>query len=361
MLSVYKNTTWVWFPWLLCALIYFAYGFHPGSTNSLLRLVTALYVWMLGMMAITIGSTPFFMENFRKILFVVLLGVTGSIWMDVINPGTFGYNSMRPAGLLLNANRAGLVIVLTTVVIIDWSKYSTFNFMVFAVAGFGVLSTFSMGGILMLGGTFFLYLIYVELRKGIRPEQLAFLIILPILLLGTLAVSGDLISEVFEFYGTVGAQKRMEQIQGIFRGNFEFVTGAERMGLVKQFWADVQAAPFVGHGIEYYRPGLGPHNMFLFVWTNIGFIGFTIFMLFLTGTTVFFFNHRHICGLVYMINIFLFCLVGHGLLNGEQSHTFKIALLAGIVAAGQLGERRNEGPEREEIMKSVAFSPLQKA
>ncbi len=327
----YHLTLWITLPLFFCSIIWILYGLHPHATLLLRPKIMLVYQFCLVIMVIAIGASNYFIEHYRKLSFGILVVICTGLWIDFFFPQTFSSIPSRAAGFSLNSNLAALELVFTTIATIDWKKNSYWNLLIFGFAGGSIFLTLSVGGIALFIGTFGLYLLVILLQRGFSLGQIIFFLIAPIFLLLILVPVLSYFVESTDTFSGRGAQLRFDEILAFFSGDFSFLTGHERGMIAGRFWDDINESPIIGHGVGYYIPELGPHNMYLLFWATTGIVGLLIYISFVLGSFYFFIRHNNTQGMVFAFVFSIASLYNHTLLSTHNITSF-LGILAVIVA-----------------------------
>ncbi len=354
LLKSYNWTLWITLPLFFCCVIWVLYSLHPHATLILKPKIMPVYQFLLVIMAITIGTFDYFIDHYRKLSFGILVVICTGLWIDFFFPLTFSTIPSRAAGFSLNSNLAALELVFTTIATVDWRKNSYWNLFVFGLAGASIFLTLSVGGIFLFIGTFGLYLLVVLLQKGFNLGQIFFFLSIPILILLIFIPVVSFFVESTDTFSGRGAQLRFQEIIAFFSGDFSFLTGHERGTVAGRFWDDISESPLIGHGVGYYIPDLGPHNMYLLFWAVTGVFGLIIYIGFILGSFYFFYSKNNTQGMVYVFVFSIASLYNHTLIVTHNITTF-LVILAVISAKKYFAQSTVQAKPENEIIKPHGF------
>lgn len=256
-----------------------------------------------------------FPEHHRKwirwYLAVAFVLAAGSVFVDVIRPGTFSILPDRAAGFARNPNGAAFLLVTLCCALIVLDRVRGIDLAVLGVTALGVIATLSRGGALLF---VFVVCCYVPcvVRQSARRGVLAVVTRLAALVLlvgGTYAATRRLIDErMFS-----GRGSRVEMLLG----KQEVVGPREsRVELLHEAWEMVREAPWLGYGSGFtFSLPEGPHNMYVSRWLDNGLAGVVSYVWLLIAAGLTFWRRRHMTGLVFMGVVVIEGFLSHNLLD----------------------------------------------
>jgi O-antigen ligase len=237
--------------------------------------VAGLAVWYsIGLLA-SYGSR-------KQIVWVIVACVVfacACTWYDVLRPYTFiprehEMASGRGAGLYINPNVAGSFIAAATILALPFVPMSLRGPLV-VCAVIGIVPTFSRSSYIYAG---LLLLMPIVLRLLNRTQTLFVLVVAPLLAIAAV-VSYDALLAASDDRNLHNVVRRLEWFQGL-EVEDEAVDG--RMYGAKQAWAMFLDSPLAGGGMGATMletvVGEGPHNMYLMLMAEQGFLGLAIYL-----------------------------------------------------------------------------------
>lgn len=204
----------------------------------------------------------------RAILGITVVSVLNIIY-ELFNPLVFGGLNItgRPAGFYVDANESSCGMILGMIFSIGLlpPKYRVY---LMSLVGFGVLLTFSRGGIL---SWFIVTLMLIKMRV-IPGRQLIYWILgLGVALLVAGAVGGNVIN--LDKLQTYGIRERLEWFEN---PSLSENSADARLIVAKIGWQLFAENPFLGNGIGSTLElpiGISTHNMYLYFMADHGILG----------------------------------------------------------------------------------------
>lgn len=256
-----------------------------------------------------------FPEHHRKwirwYLAVAFALAVGSVFVDVVRPGTFSIQSDRAAGFALNPNGAGFQLVTLCCALIVFDRVRATDLAVLAATALGVIATLSRGAMLLLAFVACCYVPCVvrdAARRGIRVIVMR-LAALVLLIGGIYAGSARLINQrMFS-----AAQPRIEMLLGKRK-----VVGPRerRVEILEESWEMVRASPWLGYGSGFtYTLPDGTHNLYVSRWLENGIAGIVSYLWLLAAACLLFWRRRYLPGLVFMGAVVIEGFFNHNLLE----------------------------------------------
>jgi hypothetical protein len=308
ILSFKSRIKWFSFPLFMWCCLYFAISLLSlisvlpfGAGMPIKITIQDLETRILSILFLLLMSSIFAATNTlvhlwcqRTILIVAFLNVFNIIY-EFFDPLAFGALDEvgRPAGFYINANEAGIGLILSLILSINIIK-PRYRFLLALIIGSGIILTFSRGSIL----GWIVTVTGLVTTKIIPRRQFLFLIFLLSLLLILLVSQLKSLSYLTKADGSPllsqGLLQRIEWIQNpiVNRDPDNF----SRLRLLKDGWQKFSEKPFLGNGIGSSRDknnssddggftGIRPHNLHLSNMIEHGFLGFLILPILLLATT----------------------------------------------------------------------------
>ena len=276
-----------WIFWIIFTVGGFL-GPHPlagVSDKPLWELVIKLWISLVGVPYLTIRAID---RNKLSVLVkvAVLAAVVGSLFsmLQVVRPGPFAVLMAEPgrgAGFWVNPNSCALVVGFCLFLSLAFPfKSKLVNLSVRGILALGVLSTLSRTGLLMLVIGFAVY--------GVAAKRVRTVVQVGLVLLGV-AVVGSVMVNYLQSSGSKAHASRLARFGAMLQGDFGGEQGQQndRIILWRYGWRAIMQEPLLGQGHRYMdkvvpiATGFGPHNYYIYVWGNSGFLAFLAFDWFL--------------------------------------------------------------------------------
>lgn len=298
-----------------------------------------LYDFILFFLATGVVAIPTFRRHHRKIAGVSLLLISGSIAMDIANPGMFAAFSDRAAGFAFNSNYASEVVNLSLIAAVNWRRFLWRDTVLWGIAGLALYCTLSRSGALVYFVCVTAYII-IMLKNGTLRLQTFLRLAFGLSLVGTVVgptvlafINGQ---EMFStYYVTSG---RMDSLLKLLGGDVASVQDDERLRKLAFFLEMIEESPLLGRGLYYhFYYEVGPHNMFLELWLSAGLAGLISAVVLYVALFAHFIRLRDARGVVFTIAFFIYAFFNHNLFDDRPVNVF-IGLLAAL-AAWEAAER----------------------
>jgi hypothetical protein len=252
-------------------------------------------------------------RGFRWYLLVAFGVIAASVLVDVVNPGTFSLTADRAAGLAANPNIAAFLLVALCCSIISFERVRALDLGVLVVTMLCVLATLSRGGVMMLALVVAWYgsiVIRSGWRRGMHFVVARAAVLL--LLVGAMYGAATLLLDQKIFNAFAGSSR-----VGMLQGRERVVDVREsRIVVVKESWSLIREAPLAGYGSGFaYTLPIGPHNIFLARWLDLGLLGPVTLVWLLGAMAVTFSRRRYQAGLVFTAVVTLQGFFSHNLLE----------------------------------------------
>jgi O-antigen ligase len=332
LIALYASMKHVLFGYGTIAIISLLYGLHPsgyGEGDSMFLFAYSLF-FLISVPAIVLMKS---MEAcFKPIVVVALLTYFGSVIVDLFQEGMFTSVVGRAAGFAVNPNTGGFTLVMLIVACVNWKEYKILDGFLWGVAAVGVFVTFSRGGIMLYSISFALY-VYAVLVKN-KSAHVAWSVVKMIV---TTGLSGLLIVTVViplfgqsEQFTAYTAQKRLKSFTQMGDSQTESIGEDSRVDLFEKYVDLIAESPIIGHGAAFseHQP-LGPHNLYLLVWTDFGVSGLIALLYFIGSVFVYFIRQRDFRGYAFTVVFILEGFFAHDLLL-FRPFLIVLALLCGL-------------------------------
>lgn len=216
---------------------------------------------------------------------IVVLGV--SIIAETVSPGLLGSTTARTGGFALNANIPGFIIPALLAVCLDFRSIRTSDVLTILVALVAVSCTLSRMGIGFLALVIGVYVLCHVLR-GVTQGKLRQLILMAVfgivvtaLAVGTLMFLDNFSGLNEEFRARIATLLEISQV----------LEDPNRVPLLDFFVQEAARHPWVGQGAgktlmhsASRAPGqFGPHNIYLRIWVDTGYLGLVFYASFVTA------------------------------------------------------------------------------
>ena len=282
---------------------------------------------------IIIGTMRISERKWSLALVLGLAFILGTVFIDVVSPGTFSKYEYRASGIYEQPNIAAFTIVLFLTALLRWEKKAlTWPDMILAVVcGIGVFFTFSRGGVVEFLLIAALY--WYNLKNKERSYSIVKGLVLLIFLAGiAVFMFPDYISrlEILQFKSIRLDWFTTGDVGGAFS-----VTDA-RVKILDEYFPLIAASPFLGWGTGFITSmDIGPHNMYVAQWVENGILGLLAYLWLLAA--VFVVNKRvnNFCGIAFIALVFVYGFLTHILLS-ERPFLLLMAILTTRAIAGQV-------------------------
>jgi hypothetical protein len=274
----------------------------------------------------------------------VLVGVGMNIY-ELFHPMTFSPVPGRSMGLYSNINQSGCALLLGMIVSQPvLPKRIRLPFSLIAAAG--IVTTFSRGAIL----GWIVVMGFWAIRSGVSTAHLSRALVVLGLLLGFFSSSywGG-VQHKLEERGAINANV-ITRLQFFSKGNTDEGSAQERESIAGATWRIFAQHPWLGQGTgaQSGRPvpdyDVGPHNIYLAMMVDYGFLGAFLWPLMLLATA--WGCRKKLLDIVAPFVIF-------GLMEGFFSHNIfserYLLLTVALVASMVLSERRAAEPARAAV------------
>ncbi|MDF5707610.1 MAG: O-antigen ligase family protein [Nostoc sp. S4] len=199
---------------------------------------------------------------------------------QILNPSAFsGLVEGRAAGLYLDPNDCANALILGMILTVDLFPKKLRIFWILIV-GFGVVLTFSRGGI--LGWIFVVIMMYLT-RVISFQKSLLWILVMGMLLFFVIQLGSEWIGNSSNIYKQLDSTA-LQRVESIIGGDdvLEDSSTMERKGVAEKGWEMFLERPIFGYGIgstfdySITHYSVSTHNMFLLYAAEYGIIGVTI-------------------------------------------------------------------------------------
>jgi O-antigen ligase len=335
LFRVYRNTGWLTFPFGMLVLVILLWGIHQGANwdyNGRIIYID-LYHWGILILSIGVANLKIIRKFYRLIFFVMLIGSSASIWIDMFSPGFFSTLTHRAAGFYSNPNVGALSVILLGIAAIDWKKHDGFNLVLLILIPICIYPTMSVGGLILFLITLAFYMfwsfrgnarVFRKLARVTALVLLLFFLVLPVLIE---------LSDTNAMFDNRTAKNRIEDVIQLGQGDLSYIADHGRFGLVFQYLEIIADAPIIGHGTGYtaFKTATishGTHNMYLKHWVEQGILGFFLYFLLIGGAFYHFMVLKDRRGMIFVIAFIVDGFFDHNLLENRT-----LISLLGILGA----------------------------
>ena len=336
---------------LLCLACYvlvqiagvFSWVALPDETMLITVWIYTLLLLTLGLAAgAIVGSWVQHLLLVSMILFVIMLVV------PVVTEGFDGAAGLkRTASTVRNSNVAASLIVLLMLGSIRWSRPGALAVVSIATAGFGVALTQSRAGLIMFGLAATCYLTWWALNSRHRASAVPRMLIVLAFMIVMSGASAALIYSRAHFSnayvyeqqadGTWQQAAKLTADDGARYDNDTYSVSVNnllhsapaRTRIMWETWELIKKRPIEGHGTSYvFTMQLGPHNMFLKGWVEIGILGVLSFTLLLAGILWMGLSRRDPCIVTLALVLFGISMTSHNLTESRS-----LVIVIGVLIA----------------------------
>ncbi len=320
----------------------------------------ASHQWRLRLLAfglfysIAILATNVHRSTIAVVVVMCILLATAANWFDILRPfrfvpqGVEGAHSGRGAGFFINPNVAASFIAMAAIAALPFLRMR-FRTVVLLVAAIGITPTFSKSGFLYVA-----LLLMGPIVLGLldRVQKTFLLVAVPVLIAITF-FSFDFLMSSSDDANLHNVVRRLEWFQGLGNEGEDQAVALRALG-AQQAWHLFLDQPITGHGLgatSLESAGMeGPHNMYLTLMGEQGFVGF---FLYASLIAIFFWQGRRVVSMaadknerdvgqalmLYAAFLFAYGFFSHNVLEEAQS-IFIMSFMAAAAATVPRGAFR---------------------
>ncbi|HEX2526680.1 MAG TPA: O-antigen ligase family protein [Geminicoccus sp.] len=270
---------WLFLAWTLWHLVCLSGQSLIDNDDDVTRLfpIYHLVVLLFGMALAVAPDDSTVVRRGATFAFLVL---GASVIADLIFPGTFSVRSYRPAGLTTDANVTAATLLMILPFCLRYDRFRAGS-IVLMVAGFMlVMLTLSRSGLMMWAVLAGIYVLAAGRRRPFHTLLLIAAFVAAAVSL--MIVFADLVASL-DIARMPEVERRIDQL--LMRT--DVLADDYRPALLRYFLQIALQEPLVGQGTGYAlgfaKPGapfgLGPHNIYLREWIDLGMVGLVLYLL----------------------------------------------------------------------------------
>lgn len=317
LIQLYASSKHILWGYFAIAVLSLLFALHPTMlSNYTLGETSFLYVYSMVVLLASYSIAIFqsIRSNIKVIFVLALLVYFGSIVADLFVPNLFTNVIGRAAGFAVNPNTGALTLIMLMVASADWKAYKITDGFLWMMTAVGVFVTFSRGGLLIFFISFTMYVYFAffksKSKKKMIQAAITLFIIYACIVLLVIPLLGQ--GQLFKDYT---AQKRFATITQLIGGDSDTVKDDSRIDLVDLYLNKISNSPIVGYGSGYTeKQPIGPHNMYLQAWINLGAAGIILLLYFIAALFAYFIRNRDFRGVAFTIVFVLEGFFAHDLL-----------------------------------------------
>jgi O-antigen ligase len=347
-------TRWEYFPpsIIIWSIIYYtisslsilAFQTSPSISDALEKRV--LYIFFLLLMTLFFSKYEIIQLWARKIILVVGFINIGLFIYEFYNPGGLGVQDAvgRSAGFYGDPNDGGAALILSMIFGVELLN-PKWRFTFILLTGLGVFLTFSRGAMLIL----FISIVIFLALKIIPKKQLLISILATAVILQLFAAQAALFGNVYSLLSDNDSASRILSADN----SPTSLAQDGRVALAEEALNKFARSPFIGNGIESSRSDTEkadsanldsftggaqrqkPHNTYLMLLVEHGFLGFFIYPLLILGAMWNAQGKAKKMGIVFAIFFLIRGTFSHTMLE-DRFFLISIALMACISRQSQL-------------------------
>jgi O-antigen ligase len=334
------------FCWCLGFFIiaFLSYSFSPQSEFSLRAFIDRSF----SVLFLLVTTFLFADQRIQRWTRYVLVAATGigvfNNFYQILSPSAFGgLVEGRAVGLYLDPNDCANALILGMIITVDLLPKKLRLFWVMMV-GFGVILTFSRGGIL----GWIMVVIMMSLTRVISfQKSLLSILVIGIILFFAVQLGSQWIGDSSNIYNQLDstALERVESIIGGDASAAEDASTIERKGVAEKGWEMFLERPFFGYGIgstfDYSITtfSVSTHNMFLLYAAEYGIVGIAILPLAIYAVTHRARGETRKIGIIFTVFILLISLFSHTILS-LNNYLIPFALMAVMSESSQTSSKQ---------------------
>ncbi|MDF2713175.1 MAG: hypothetical protein K0R28_100 [Paenibacillus sp.] len=285
--------------------------FHP---DAIVAVRNNGFLYVLELMFLIMFTTVGLLERLRGLIraacVTALLVYVASIMLDLMFVGLFSNVEGRAAGFAENPNFGAYSIVLLLLLSVDWRSYNLLDGVLWIVAAGGTFATLSRGGIIIFLFIFAVYLYFVFVRGDVKHRSAKFAKIGLTFIIGGLVVyAGMSFLSGSDMFSTFTGKGRLDSFSNVISGDASSISADSRVSLVHEYMSLAMEAPILGHGTGFTDSlPIGPHNLYLMVWTDYGLAGVVALLAVTVNLLLCFIKQHNRAGIVFIIVFLMECL-----------------------------------------------------
>lgn len=269
--------------------------------------VFPVYQFGVLMFGFALAATSGFRQAFRFAASAAILLLGASVVLDTLVPGLLGPIAVRSGGFALNANVAAFNLNALLAMCLDFRRFRLWDMVLTIIVAIAVFSTLSRSGLAQFSVIAAVYFL-VHGGRAFDRGRLGLLVVAGAAPFGFLAL-------LMYFGGVLGgtaASGNAEFLERLDVLNFRGPAIYEdpyRGVLLRHYLQLALEQPFFGFGSNYTLStaileapyGLGPHNMYIRAWIDLGLLGLVAYVVFLVCLVVTMIMRRYINGTLFCI------------------------------------------------------------
>lgn len=326
LVGLYKFTKDAAIFYYLITIVHLLFYFYPnGAVVSLYSALLPLFnLWFI-IAFISIGLIREARSYIRLIAVLSFYFYFSTVLLDLLQMGMFSRVEGRAAGLAVNPNTGAFTLVMLMILGLNWKKLGLSDMVLCGIAAIGVFVTFSRGGLIIYLLSLVGYLIFISIHNQ-HENKLKSFAKLPVflLLLYGMISAGFAWTGDNPFLSQMNGEDRLMQFAGLFHEDDNEVLQDSRVKLAQYYLDLAIKSPILGYGTGFSQSQpLGPHNLYLLLWTDYGIAGLTVLIYGLYRLIRFFWFHKSYQGVVFVLIFIVEGFFDHNLLTFRP---FMIAL-----------------------------------
>lgn len=320
LLRVYQCTRRITIPFGIIVIISLLWGLHPEAywDENGRFIYFNLYHFVLLILSIGLAFSEIVQKYYRVIILTALIAASISIGVDVVNPGTYSYQTTRASGFIGNANEGALVVLYLAIGSINWKKNDLLNLFVLSITGLAIFATLSMGTLALFLIALATYILLMLKQNSTVMKNAGFIIIFfSLISYIVIPMAMDTVSNS-DMFSHVDSQNRVDELFNMGHGDLTFVEDHDRIRLIKVYMEFIMEAPLLGHGTGFTPPDENEsHNIYLWQWVQNGLPGLLAYLALMVYSFYHFMILKDIRGMVFICVIFGAGFFDHNLLNSK--------------------------------------------
>ncbi|RKN85659.1 O-antigen ligase family protein [Paenibacillus ginsengarvi] len=313
--------------WL--AIVGLLYCLHPNSVLGLQNEGTHYLIYLIFLiMLVCTGCIKYIEKSAKWFAIAALLIYLYSVGLDVVQGGQYTNVIGRAAGFAENPNTGGYILVILIILSVNWNEYKVMDGVMWIMTAIGIFATLSRGGIIIFSLAFALYVGFVAVSLG--KNRIKFLVKVSITTVAAFFIiyASSSFANISTLYETSTGQTRFERVQEMLNGDSDSIKSDSRVDLISTYINLIAESPFVGHGTGFSGSlPVGPHNLYLLVWTDYGLIGLLVLIYVLIRLLLFFVSKQNRAGIAFVLVFIVEGFFNHNLLTFQPFVT-ALALLS---------------------------------